>query len=72
MKENVDFSLLFLTFSVFRKNKENERMTENEESSRVKNYRNGYSKKTVKTQLGEVDIKVPRDRNGESSVGGKY
>ena len=28
------------------------------------NYRNGYSRKTVKTQLGEVDIKVPRDRNG--------
>ncbi len=25
---------------------------------------NGYTKKTVKTQLGEVDIKVPRDRNG--------
>lgn len=30
-----------------------------------KNYRNGYSKKTVKTQLGEVEINVPRDRNGE-------
>ena len=29
-----------------------------------RNYRNGYTKKTVKTQLGEVDIKVPRDRNG--------
>ena len=28
------------------------------------NYRNGYSKKNVKTQLGEVEIKVPRDRNG--------
>jgi len=28
------------------------------------NYRNGYSKKTVKTQLGEVEIKIPRDRNG--------
>ena len=26
------------------------------------NYRNGYSQKTVKTQLGEIDIKVPRDR----------
>ena len=26
-----------------------ERMTENEEFGRVKNYRNGYSKKTVKT-----------------------
>lgn len=30
-----------------------------------KNYRNGYSQKTVKTQLGEVEIKVPRDRNGQ-------
>ena len=30
-----------------------------------KNYRNGYSRKTVKTQLGEIDIKIPRDRNGE-------
>ncbi len=37
-------------------------------------YRNGYSKKTVKTQLGEVDIKVPRDRNGsfEPKIIGKY
>ena len=38
------------------------------------NYRNGYSKKTVKTQLGQVDIKVPRDRNGsfEPKIIGKY
>ncbi|MDE7242918.1 MAG: transposase, partial [Oscillospiraceae bacterium] len=28
------------------------------------NCRNGYSRKTVKTQLGEVDIKIPRDRKG--------
>lgn len=28
------------------------------------NYRNGYSQKTVKTQLGEIDIRVPRDRKG--------
>ena len=51
-----------------------ERMAENAESGRVKNYRNGYSKKTVKTQLGEVDIKVPRDRNGEyePQIIGKY
>ena len=28
----------------------------------VTNYRNGYSKKRVRTQLGEVEIKVPRDR----------
>jgi len=26
-----------------------------------KNYRNGYSKKSVETQLGKVEIKVPRD-----------
>lgn len=39
-----------------------------------KNYRNGYSKKTVKTQLGEIDINVPRDRNGEyePQIIGKY
>ena len=38
------------------------------------NYRNGYTKKTVKPQLGEVDIKVPRDRNGsfEPKIIGKY
>ena len=24
--------------------------------------RNGYSRKTMKTQLGEMDIQVPRDR----------
>ena len=40
----------------------------------TRNYRNGYSKKTVKTQLGEVEIKVPRDRQGnyEPKVIGKY
>ncbi len=44
------------------------------EGSGTPNYRNGYSKKTVKTQLGEVDIKVPRDRNGsfEPKIIGKY
>ena len=33
-----------------------------------------WAKKTVKTQLGEVDIKVPRDRNGsfEPKIIGKY
>ncbi|WP_457643037.1 IS256 family transposase, partial [Persephonella sp.] len=29
------------------------------------NYRNGYIPKTVKTDLGEVEIKTPRDRKGE-------
>jgi len=39
-----------------------------------KNYRNGYSKKTVKTQLGEVEVAIPRDRNGqyEPQIIGKY
>lgn len=30
-----------------------------------KNYRNGTVKRTMKTQLGEVGVNVPRDRNGE-------
>lgn len=42
-----------------------ERRSDNDEKQVSKNYRNGYSKKTVKTQLGEVEISVPRDRNGE-------
>lgn len=29
------------------------------------NSRNGYGKKTVKSELGETEIQVPRDRNGE-------
>ena len=51
-----------------------ERLSQNGENSVSKNYRNGYSEKTVKTQLGEVNIKVPRDRNGEyePSIIGKY
>ena len=45
-----------------------------ESDGQARNYRNGYSKKTVKTQLGEVDIKVPRDRQGkyEPKIIGKY
>ena len=44
------------------------------EMTSAPNYRNGYTNKTVKTQLGEVDIKVPRDRNGsfEPKIIGKY
>ena len=51
-----------------------ERMSENDEGNLSKNYRNGYSKKTVKTQLGEVEVRVPRDRNGEyePKIIGKY
>ena len=29
------------------------------------NYRNGYSKKKVKSNLGEIDLDIPRDRKGE-------
>ena len=29
------------------------------------NYRNGHSEKTVKSQYGAIDLKIPRDRNGE-------
>lgn len=51
-----------------------ERTSGSAEQSMSKNYRNGYSKKTVKTQLGEVDVKIPRDRNGEyePQIIGKY
>lgn len=51
-----------------------ERMSNDQCSNKSKNYRNGYSKKTVKTQLGELDIKVSRDRNGEyePKIIGKY
>lgn len=42
-----------------------QRQSESAVEPGTRNYRNGYSKKTVKTQLGEVEVKVPRDRNGE-------
>jgi putative transposase len=31
----------------------------------TRNSRNGYSKKTVKSELGAIDLNIPRDRNGE-------
>lgn len=31
----------------------------------TKNSRNGYSKKKLKTEFGNVDVAIPRDRNGE-------
>ena len=51
-----------------------ERVSNCECGNKSKNYRNGYSKKTIKTQMGELDIKVPRDRNGEyePKIIGKY
>ena len=42
-----------------------QRQSESAVEPGTRNYWNGYSKKTVKTQLGEVEVKVPRDRNGE-------
>jgi putative transposase len=41
------------------------RLSNVHETAESKNYRNGYSKKTVKTQIGEIPLKIPRDRNGE-------
>lgn len=51
-----------------------ERLSDADSNNKSKNYRNGYSKKTVKTQLGEIDVRVPRDRNGEfePKIIGKY
>ena len=51
-----------------------ERCQRVEEENPSPNYRNGYSPKTVKTQLGEIDIKVPRDRKGnyEPKIISKY
>ena len=31
----------------------------------TENSRNGYSKKTIKSELGTVELNIPRDRNGE-------
>jgi len=37
-----------------------------EYSDKVKeNYRNGYSKKTVHSSNGDIELNIPRDRNGE-------
>lgn len=38
---------------------------ERTEKSEDQNYRNGSTKRKIKTQLGEVEISVPRDRNGK-------
>ncbi len=51
-----------------------ERCQRADSESTSPNYRNGYSQKTVKTQLEEIDIKVPRDRKGnyEPKIISKY
>lgn len=35
------------------------------EENKQENYRNGYSKKTVKSNLGEIELEIPRDRKSE-------
>ena len=51
-----------------------QRMSDPGVVNKPRNYRNGYSKKTLKTQLGAVDVRVPWDRNGayEPQIIGKY
>jgi transposase-like protein len=40
-----------------------ERPSNGDEKAESKNYRNGYSGKTVKTQIGEVQVKVEKVKN---------
>lgn len=35
------------------------------QSKATDNSRNGFSKKTLRSEFGEVDLDIPRDRNGE-------
>jgi putative transposase len=37
----------------------------NVSEKQIENSRNGYSKKTLKSELGPVELNIPRDRNGE-------
>lgn len=41
----------------------NEKYKHQEEKQ--ENYRNGYSKKKVKSNMGEIDLEIPRDRKGD-------
>ena len=36
---------------------------EKNEKSDTDNYRNGYSKKNLKSKYGEIEVNIPRDRN---------
>lgn len=38
---------------------------ESPEINRARNSRNGYSKKTIQTEQGEMELEIPRDRQGE-------
>ena len=44
-----------------------QRTSETAVENKPRNYRNGYSKKTVKTQLGAVEVKVPRGNTSRRS-----
>lgn len=35
------------------------------DKSEKTNYRNGHSRKTVRSDVGEIDLKIPRDRNSD-------
>ena len=35
------------------------------EEDKQNNYRNGYSKKKVKSNMGEIELEIPRDRKAE-------
>lgn len=37
-------------------------------NKRTSNSRNGYSKKSVRSEYGDIDIKIPRDREGEFNI----
>lgn len=37
-----------------------------DENKETDNRRNGQSSKTVRSELGEIELDVPHDRNGES------
>ncbi len=50
------------------------RIAGDDEKAVSKNYRNGYSQKTIKSRLGEIQVKIPRGCNGEyePQIIGKY
>ena len=43
--------------------------SEAESKEQPENKRNGYSKKTIRNKQGELDIQIPRDRNGTYAPG---
>ena len=51
-----------LTHHLDRESQENSELTQSQSEDR--NSRNGFSKKTVRSQHGDMDLSIPRDRNG--------